>query len=83
MSDQLKWIKSSYSDDEGDNCLEAAVGWRKSTYSDSEGGECVEVAACPTTIHIRDSKLPAGTGPELTIPAPAWQAFISAVQPGA
>ncbi|MFC8368247.1 DUF397 domain-containing protein [Streptomyces sp. NPDC057239] len=25
MSDQLKWIKSSYSDDEGGNCVEVAV----------------------------------------------------------
>lgn len=25
MSDQLKWIKSSYSDDEGGNCVEVAM----------------------------------------------------------
>ncbi|MFJ3667665.1 DUF397 domain-containing protein [Streptomyces sp. NPDC090106] len=60
MSDQLKWFKSSY--------------------SDNEGGDCVEVAFA-TAIHVRDSKLP--TGPELHIPAPAWSAFIAAVQPGA
>ena len=60
MSDQLTWIKSSY--------------------SDSEGGACVEVALA-TTIHVRDTKAPAG--PELHIAAPAWAAFISAVQPGA
>ncbi|MGW0207882.1 DUF397 domain-containing protein [Streptomyces sp. NPDC003233] len=60
MSDQLNWFKSSYSDD--------------------EGGDCVEVAFA-TRIHIRDSKNP--TGPELHLPAPAWSAFISALQPGA
>ncbi|MDO0935104.1 DUF397 domain-containing protein [Streptomyces sp. DG2A-72] len=60
MSDQLTWFKSSYSDD--------------------EGGDCVEVAFS-VTIHVRDSKLPAS--PELHLTAPAWKAFISAVQPGA
>jgi hypothetical protein len=60
MTDKLKWLKSSYSDD--------------------EGGNCVEVAFAPR-VHIRDSKNPAG--PELCVPAPAWAAFISAVQPEA
>jgi hypothetical protein len=54
--------------------------WFKSSYSDNEGGNCVEVALS-TAIHIRDSKVPAG--PELQITATAWEAFISAVQPGA
>ncbi|MFB6848008.1 DUF397 domain-containing protein [Streptomyces sp. NPDC056373] len=58
MSDQQRWIKSSY--------------------SDSEGGACLEVARS-AAIHIRDSKNPAG--PQLTVPAPAWAAFVSAVQP--
>lgn len=56
------------------------LNWFKSSYSDSEGGNCVEVAFA-TRIHIRDSKYP--TGPELHLPAPAWSAFISALQPGA
>lgn len=60
MSDQLKWFKSSYSDD--------------------EGGDCVEVAFA-TTIHVRDSKVPAS--PELHLGASAWAAFVSAVQPEA
>jgi hypothetical protein len=60
MSDQLRWVKSSY--------------------SDSEGGNCVEVALS-AAVHIRDSKTPAG--PELHVTAPAWTAFVSAVQPGA
>ena len=45
MSDaQLAWFKSSYSDDQGGNCLEVAYAWRKSSYSDSSGGACLEVA---------------------------------------
>lgn len=57
--------------------------WFKSSYSDNEGGNCVEVAlpAPRTTVHIRDSKNP--WGPQLHVTAPAWAAFISAVQPGA
>jgi hypothetical protein len=54
--------------------------WCKSSYSDSEGGNCVEVALA-TRIHVRDSKNP--TGPELDVPARAWAAFVSAVQPEA
>lgn len=60
-------------------CLEVALNWRKSTYSDGEGGACVEIAPCTptTTVHIRDSKLPAETGPHLTVPASAWSAFLA------
>lgn len=60
MSDQLKWFKSSYSDDEGADCVEVALFG---------------------TIHIRDSKNP--SGPQLTVTASAWAAFISAAHPGA
>ncbi|MBT2525026.1 DUF397 domain-containing protein [Streptomyces sp. ISL-99] len=75
MSERLMWFKSSYSDSEGSACIEIALGWRKSTYSDSEGGACVEVATCPHTVHVRDSKLTAG--PELTVPAASWAAFVA------
>ncbi|MEU3064873.1 DUF397 domain-containing protein [Streptomyces subrutilus] len=44
MSTPLKWFKSSYSSDQGGQCLEMAIDWRKSTYSGSEGGQCLEVA---------------------------------------
>lgn len=77
MSEKQAWFRSSYSDSEGGACVEVALRWRKSTYSDSEGGNCVEVAACgPHTVHVRDSKL--RVGPELTVRAPAWSAFITA-----
>ncbi|WP_432135088.1 MULTISPECIES: DUF397 domain-containing protein [unclassified Streptomyces] len=54
--------------------------WFKSSYSDDEGGNCIEVALA-ASVHIRDSKTPAG--PELRITTAAWSAFITAVRPGA
>ncbi|MFJ6820011.1 Scr1 family TA system antitoxin-like transcriptional regulator [Streptomyces niveus] len=33
-----------------------------------------EVAACPSTVHVRDSKLT--DSPELALPVPAWSAFV-------
>ena len=63
MSDKLTWFKSSYSDNEGGDCVEAAIPTSR------------------TTIHIRDSKNP--SGPQFTVTAPAWTAFISAAHPGA
>ncbi|MFJ8141923.1 DUF397 domain-containing protein, partial [Streptomyces sp. NPDC096013] len=41
------------------------LAWFKSSYSGSEGGDCVEVAAHPSAVHVRDSKVPAG--PMLTV----------------
>ncbi|MFF5759755.1 DUF397 domain-containing protein [Streptomyces longwoodensis] len=52
--------------------------WRKSSHSNSEGGNCVEVAVTPETVHIRDSKTP--DPPHLTLPAPAWSAFVGALR---
>ncbi|WP_306332802.1 DUF397 domain-containing protein [Streptomyces sp. KL118A] len=62
------------------------LSWFKSSHSDDEGGACLEVALefhefAPAALHVRDSKLPAS--PEVTVSAPAWLAFIAAVQPGA
>jgi hypothetical protein len=76
MSTALQWFKSSYSSSEGGQCLEVAYTWRKSSYSSDEGGQCVEVAACPHTIHIRDSKTPEDA-PTLQLTPTAWAAFIA------
>ncbi|MFJ4779880.1 DUF397 domain-containing protein [Streptomyces sp. NPDC088762] len=73
----LAWFKSSYSGGEGGECLEVAYNWRKSTYSTGEGGNCVEVATCPTTIHIRDSKVTAG--PQLAVASASWSAFLAGI----
>ncbi|MBD0745339.1 DUF397 domain-containing protein [Streptomyces sp. CBMA152] len=78
MSGQLVWFKSSYSDDQGGNCIEVALDWRKSSYSDSQGGACVEISACPHTIHVRDSKL-GGDGPTFAVPAGAWAQFTAGI----
>lgn len=50
--------------------------WQKSTYS-GDGSNCVEIATAPITIHIRDSKDPAG--PHLTLQPVTWADFLSDV----
>jgi hypothetical protein len=37
------WRKSSYSGNNGGDCVEVAT-WRKASYSGNNGGNCVEVA---------------------------------------
>ncbi|MEU6171301.1 DUF397 domain-containing protein [Streptantibioticus parmotrematis] len=74
----LAWFKSSYSGSQGDDCVEVALSWHKSSYSSGSQGDCVEVAACPETVHVRDSK--DKTGPNLTFSAAAWSEFLSYVQ---
>ncbi|MGW2835768.1 DUF397 domain-containing protein [Streptomyces sp. NPDC001286] len=54
-----------------------ALQWFKSSYSGDEGGQCLEVATTPHTIHIRDSKNPADTGPTLRVTPAAWVAFTA------
>ncbi|MGW0732761.1 DUF397 domain-containing protein [Streptomyces sp. NPDC002851] len=60
--------------------MNSELAWFKSSYSDTSGGACLEVAlnAPADTTHIRDSKNP--TGPHLTVPAPAWAAFLGIVK---
>ncbi|MFE6750799.1 DUF397 domain-containing protein [Kitasatospora purpeofusca] len=54
------------------------VSWRKSSYS-TNGGECVEVVPdAPGRVPVRDSKDP--SGPVLTFPSDAWNAFIAALR---
>ncbi|GAB2924873.1 DUF397 domain-containing protein [Streptomyces mayteni] len=48
--------------------------WVKSSYSTSEGGDCVEVAAAPSAVQVRDSKVTAG--PRLALGRGAWASFI-------
>ncbi|MFD9983160.1 DUF397 domain-containing protein [Streptomyces massasporeus] len=76
----IQWRKSSYSSDQGGNCVEcAAIGtlpWRKSAHSGDQGGDCVEIAETPhTTVAIRDSKTPAG--PILTLDPATFTTFIN------
>ncbi|MEU7738868.1 DUF397 domain-containing protein, partial [Streptomyces griseus] len=62
----LAWFKSSYSGGDGDSCVEVALEWHKSSYSGGSGDDCVEVATCPSTVHVRDSKL--DESPQLALP---------------
>jgi hypothetical protein len=76
----VQWRKSSYSGDQGGQCVECAplgpLAWRKSTHSSDQGGDCIEIAETPdATIAVRDSKNPAG--PILTIAPAAFATFVS------
>ncbi|MEU2512667.1 DUF397 domain-containing protein [Streptomyces syringium] len=51
------------------------LAWFRSSYSTEQGGNCVEVSTHPTTIHVRDSKVP--DGPRLTVSPEAWSAFTA------
>ncbi|MCI3238730.1 MULTISPECIES: DUF397 domain-containing protein [Streptomyces] len=51
-----------------------ALVWVKSSYSGAEGGQCVEVAACPDTVHVRDSK--DTTRAALAVDPTAWTTFV-------
>ncbi|WP_095046832.1 DUF397 domain-containing protein [Streptomyces sp. WM6386] len=75
MNTALQWFKSSYSSEQGGQCLEVAVNWAKSSYSSEQGGACLEVATTPHTIHIRDSKNT--DGPSLTITPDTWTSFLT------
>ncbi|MEV8450409.1 DUF397 domain-containing protein [Streptomyces parvus] len=71
----LAWFKSSYSSGDGDSCVEVALEWHKSSYSSAEGDSCVEVATCPSTVHVRDSKL--DESPQLALAPASWTSFLS------
>ncbi|MFF3969385.1 DUF397 domain-containing protein [Streptomyces rubiginosohelvolus] len=75
MSSTLRWFKSSYSSESGGNCIEVAFDWRTSSHSNASGGDCVEVAACPHSVHVRDSKVT--DGPVFAVAPDAWSAFVT------
>ncbi|MGX9919066.1 DUF397 domain-containing protein [Streptomyces sp. NPDC002248] len=41
----MTWKRSSYSENNGGDCVEVGFDWRKSSYSGNNGGDCVEIAA--------------------------------------
>jgi hypothetical protein len=81
-----EWVKSSYSDANGGDCVEFSrdFAWVKSSYSEGNGGDCVEFSRALTAAHglvpVRDSKDP--DGPALVFPAAGWSSFVSAVKRG-
>ncbi|MFJ8334706.1 DUF397 domain-containing protein [Streptomyces sp. NPDC094437] len=73
------WFKSSYSSQDGGNCIEVADlnpegAWFKSSFSTPEGGSCVEIAHLNPKVGVRDSKNT--LGPALAVRASAWSAFV-------
>lgn len=78
--DELKWIKSSYSNGAGGgSCVE--VAWVKSSYSNGAGGgSCVETARLEGQQAVRDSKDPAG--PMHVFDRASWSAFVTSVKRG-
>ncbi|AEM87684.1 DUF397 domain-containing protein [Streptomyces violaceusniger] len=80
------WRKSSYSNQEGGDCVEVAsldLGgaiWHKSSYSNQAGGNCVEVGDMARVVPVRDSKYP--DGPVLVFPADSWAAFVDELTTG-
>ena len=76
---ESNWRKSSYSSDQGGECVECAplgqLAWHKSSYSGDQGGDCVEIAEAATTVAVRDSKTPAG--PILKIDPATFTSFIN------
>ncbi|MFJ3194893.1 DUF397 domain-containing protein [Streptomyces griseoviridis] len=58
MTASLTWFTSSYSGNDGPDCVEVALAWRKSSHSSNDGPNCVEVAITPAaaTVHVRDTK---------------------------
>ncbi|MCC5034670.1 DUF397 domain-containing protein [Streptomyces sp. WAC 00631] len=74
-SNELAWFKSSHSSSGSGDCVEVALSWRKSSHSSSGDGDCVEVAACPGTVHVRDSKNK--RGPRLALSPSAWGEFVA------
>ncbi|RCG31834.1 DUF397 domain-containing protein [Sphaerisporangium album] len=69
----VRWRKSSYTGDNGGNCVEIAELWRKSSHSGNNGGNCVEVSALDR-VAVRDSKNP--DGPKLVFDRAEWGAFV-------
>jgi hypothetical protein len=75
--DLTAWRKSTYSADNGGDCVEVGT-WRKSTYSADNGGNCVEVGADGPAVLVRDTKDRAGA--VLTFGPDAWRRFAATIK---
>jgi hypothetical protein len=74
----VSWRKSSYSTNNGGECVEVGV-WRKSSYSSSNGGSCVETATLGAAVAVRDTK-DHGAGPVLRFTPRAWATFTTTLK---
>ncbi|MEU6442429.1 DUF397 domain-containing protein [Streptomyces sp. NPDC047046] len=78
----MTWKRSSYSGNNGGDCVEVGFDWRTSSYSGTNGGDCVEIGTAASAPHllIRDSKRAAETAtPVLHLTPAAFTAFLTAV----
>jgi Domain of unknown function (DUF397) len=72
------WRKSSYSANNGTNCVEVAT-WRKASYSGNNGANCVEAGvAARGSILVRDTTN--RDGGTLAFTAQAWQMFVEGLK---
>jgi hypothetical protein len=72
------WRKSSYSLNDGSNCVEVAT-WRKASYSGNNGGDCVEAGVgARGSVLIRDTT--DRDGAVLDIHAEAWERFTASLR---
>ncbi|MFF8368468.1 MULTISPECIES: DUF397 domain-containing protein [Streptomyces] len=58
--------------------MNTELAWFKSSYSGGTGEACIEVAACPGTVHVRDSK--DTSRPSLTVSSASWASFVAYAQ---
>ena len=72
------WRKSSYSTNDGSNCVEVAT-WRKASYSGNDNTECVE-AGVTARGHILVRDTTNRNGAVLDIPADAWDRFTGSLK---
>jgi hypothetical protein len=75
--DLTTWRKSTYSADNGGNCVEVGA-WRKSTHSGGNGGNCVEVGGSAPVVLVRDTKDRAGAA--LMFGPDAWRRFAATIK---
>ncbi len=72
------WRKSSYSGNNGGNCVEVAT-WRKATHSGNSGADCVEAGvAARGRVLVRDTT--ERDGAVLDLPADAWDRFTASLR---
>jgi hypothetical protein len=72
------WRKSSYSGNNGGECVEVAT-WRKASYSGGNGGACVEAGvAARGHVLVRDTTNREGA--VLDIPAESWERFTHSLR---
>jgi hypothetical protein len=82
QSGVVTWRKSSFSGNNGGQCVEVGQ-WRRSTHSAANGGQCVEAGTAPGTVYVRDTKqahLSDARRTMVPFPVKAWAEFTAALK---